>query len=56
MVELEFIDGTKDQIEPDAGYSYEYDRETSMFKVMKDCRFIMYPREFVKSIRHIPVD
>ena len=56
MTEVEFIDGTKEQIESDIGYSYTYDEKTNMFKVCKDKYWIMYPREFVKSIRYIPVE
>ena len=56
MVELEFIDGSKEQIESDGKSSYVYDKSTSMFKVRHDGYWIMYPREFVKSIRYIPVN
>ena len=52
MVELEFIDGSKEQVEAD---NYEYYKASTMFVVTYDGHLIMYPREFVKSIRYIPV-
>lgn len=56
MIEIQFIDGTSESIEPLNGTSYEYDVDQQMFKVLNiDMRYVMFPREFVKSIRYIEV-
>lgn len=55
MTEVEFIDGTKEQIESDGDDGFEYEVASSMFLVTHNGHLIMYPREFVKSIRYIPV-
>ena len=55
MVVIEFIDGSKETVECDGDDGFVYDVEMSMFKVPHDRCWIMYPREFVKSIRYIPV-
>lgn len=54
MVILEFIDGSKEDVETDYD-GYKYNERTSMFEVSYDGYWIMYPREFVKSIRYMPV-
>lgn len=56
MVEIEFIDGTREDVECDGDDGFIYDTEKSMFKVPHNGHWIMYPREFVKSIRYISVD
>ena len=53
MVEVEFVDGSKDQVEADDGGDCVYDCDASMFIVTHNGRKIMYPREFVKSVRYI---
>ena len=55
MAEIEFIDGTKETVECDSEKGFIYDTKKSVFKVPHDGYWIMYPREFVKSIRYIPV-
>lgn len=52
LVKVEFIDGTTETVESDKEY-YEYDQGTEMFMVFHNNQRIMYPREFVKSIRVI---
>ena len=54
MVKIEFLDSSVEEIEPDIGHSYTYDAEINMFKILQDRYWVMYPREFVKSIRYIP--
>lgn len=56
MVEIQFVDGTSESIEPLNGTYYEYDEDCQMFKVIdiNSC-YVMFPREFVKSIRYIEV-
>lgn len=56
MVEIQFVDGTYENIEPLDGTSYEYDGDCQMFKVLGiNAHYVMFPREFVKSIRYIEV-
>lgn len=63
MVKVEFIDGTSETVESiyvEGSGNFEYRKETQMFKVFHQENngtifSIMYPREFVKSIRHIEV-
>lgn len=52
MIKVEFIDGSEDIVESDDG-EYTYDHSIEMFKVAQNKMWIMYPREFVKSIRVI---
>lgn len=52
MVAIEFVDGTTEEVDG----VYEYFTKDAMFIVKHKGYSIMYPREFVKSIRYIPVD
>ena len=51
LIRIEFVDGSSEEVESDADYGYSYNEQTSMFLVLYKGAFIMYPREFVKSIR-----
>lgn len=51
LVKIEFVDGTEEIVESDSGYGYSYCEKTNMFNVLYKKSYIMYPREFVKSIR-----
>ena len=56
MVEIQFVDGTKESIETYRDTSYEYNSESECFLVWCDKEhYAMFPREFVKSIRYIEV-
>lgn len=56
MVEIQFVDGTKESIEAYGDTSYEYNSESECFLVWCDREHcVMFPREFVKSIRYIDV-
>lgn len=50
MIRIEFIDGTEETVESDDD-TYQYDHHYEMFKVDSGGYWIMYPREYVKSIR-----
>lgn len=61
MVHVEFIDGTTEDLEVDNFYEwkddpYKYNAKTTLFEVRHDGYTVSFPREFVKSIRYIPVD
>lgn len=51
LIKIEFVDGTEEIVESDADYGYSYNEKTNMFLVLYQKSYIMYPREFVKSIR-----
>lgn len=55
MVKVEFVDGTEETLEPvgKEDFPYKYDARCELFKVPVDGYYVMYPREFVKSIRYI---
>ena len=57
MVEIQFVDGTKESIETYKNTTFQYDDYTQSFKVREQDgkSFSMFPREFVKSIRYIEV-
>lgn len=57
MVKIEFVDGTSDSIEPYEGTTFQYYEESQCFQVCEydGKSFLMFPREFVKSIRYIEV-
>lgn len=57
MVKVEFVDGTEETLEPTgkAGFPYMYDANSELFKVPVGGYYVMYPREFVKSIRYIEI-
>lgn len=56
MVEIQFIDGTKEEIEAYDGTFYEYDIQWQCFRVLDYNKvYVSIPREFVKSIRYIEV-
>ena len=56
MVEIQFVDGSLETIEPFKNESYTYDKDTQLFKILcVNGYYAMFPREFVKSIRHIEV-
>ena len=56
MVEIQFVDGTKESIETYKDTSYEYNSESECFLIWCDKEhYAMFPREFVKSIRYIEV-
>ena len=57
MVEIQFIDGTSESIEPYKGTTFQYRDNSQCFKVDEQDgkSFSMFPREFVKSIRYIEV-
>ena len=56
MVEIQFVDGSSEIIETYEKSEYEYDGNFKMF-VLTDMNgyYVMFPREFVKSIRRIEV-
>ena len=56
MVEIQFIDGTKESIEA-VENEYKYDKKSECFLVPEGegKYWAMFPREFVKSIRYIEV-
>lgn len=52
MVQVEFVDGTKEEIKEAEEWYYSY--RTGLFSiVLKNGRKIAYPREVVKSIRYV---
>lgn len=51
LVKIEFVDGTEEIVESSSAYGFDYDEKNSMFRVLYSGSYIMYPREFVKSIR-----
>ena len=55
MVEIQFIDGTKETIEPYENTTFQYYDKEQCYQVLeKDGKsFAMFPREFIKSIRYI---
>ena len=56
MVEVQFVDGTTETIESYRGTTYEYDVQSQCFRVIEQNeKYVMFPREFVKSIRYIEV-
>ena len=56
MVEIQFVDGSLETIEPIKNESYTYDTDNQLFKVpCENGYYVMFPREFVKSIRYIEV-
>lgn len=56
MVEIQFIDGTSETIEPMPERDpYSYDCKCELFKILVENHYAMFPREFVKSIRYIEV-
>lgn len=57
MVEIQFVDGTKESIEVYKDTTFQYDDYTQSFKVCNQDgkSFVMFPREFVKSIRYIEI-
>ena len=57
MVEIQFVDGTKESIETYKDTTFQYDDYTQSFKVCEQDgkSFAMFPREFVKCIRYIEV-
>lgn len=56
MVEIQFVDGSSETIEPLKNESYTYDTDTQLFKILcVNGYYAMFPREFVKSIRYIEV-
>lgn len=56
MVEIQFVDGSSETIEPFKNESYIYDIDSQLFKVLcENGYYAMFPREFVKSIRYIEV-
>lgn len=56
MAVIEFIDGAREDVECDGDDGIVYDEKSSLFKVLHNGYWILYPREFVKSIRYIPVE
>lgn len=57
MVEIQFVDGTSESIETYKGTTFQYDDDLQCFKVTEQDgkSFVMFQREFVKSIRYIEV-
>ena len=56
MVEIQFVDGSSETIEPIKNESYTYDKDTQLFKIpCVNVYFAMFPQEFVRSIRYIEV-
>lgn len=56
MVEIQFVDGSSETIEPIKNESYTYDKGTQLFKIpCVNGYYAMFPREFVKSIRVIEI-
>ena len=56
VVEIKFVDGSSETIEPLKNESYTYDTENQLFKVpCENGYYVMFPREFVKSIRYVEV-
>lgn len=57
MVEIQFVDGTSESIETYKGTMFQYDDDLQCFKVIEQDgkSFVMFQREFVKSIRYIEV-
>lgn len=57
MVEIQFIDGTKETIEPYENTTFQYYDKEQCYQVLeKDGKgFVMFQREFIKSIRYIKV-
>lgn len=56
MVEIQFVDGTKESIEA-YGNTYIYDQKSESFMVSENegRSWASFPREFVKSIRVIEI-
>lgn len=60
MVEIQYIDGDKESIEPkpkkeNSHYPFIYQHKTECFLIVGIGQIITIPREFVKSIRYIEV-
>lgn len=55
MVKVEFVDGTEETLEPTGrvNFPYTYDANKELFIIPVGEYYVMYPREFVKSIRYI---
>ena len=57
MVEIQFIDGTEETIEPCENTTFQYYDKEQCYQVLeKEGKgFAMFPREFIKSIRYIKI-
>lgn len=60
MVEIWYIDGDKESIEPkpkhkNKAYPFDYVKDTECFFINGISEIVSIPREFVKSIRYIEV-
>ena len=57
MVEIRFIDGTKETIEPYENETFRYYDKEYCYQVREKNgkSFAMFPREFIKSIRYINI-